>query len=217
VWTGTENPKIHKVTVPSSAVTGPLQVATSGGTATSTGYFIVLPTQDFTLVVEPSTATAIAGISVNLKVSTVTTGGYTGLTTLSTGSLPTGVTGTFTPPNLGPNASGLLTLTTSGSTPSSSSIEVRGTSTIECNGLQPYYLVRSSPCPTLPVWMPVMSFPIRCLESGAKAPGPRLEIQRPSSVGLSCRPAGEGASDARVAPPPKWQDQQPAASASWFN
>jgi hypothetical protein len=104
---------------------------TSGGTATSTGYFIVLPTQDFTLVVEPSTATAIAGTSVNLKVSTVTTGGYTGLTTLSTGTLPTGVTATFTPPNLGPNVSGILTLTTSGSTPSSSSIKVRGIATIE--------------------------------------------------------------------------------------
>jgi len=119
------------VTVPTGAVTGPLQVSTSGGTATSTGHFIVLATQDFTLVVEPSTATAVAGTSVNLKVSTVTTGGYTGLTTLSTGSLPAGVTGTFTPPNLGPNASGLLTLTTSGSTPSSSSIEVRGIATIE--------------------------------------------------------------------------------------
>jgi hypothetical protein len=104
---------------------------TSGGTATSTGHFIVLPTQDFTLVVEPSTATAVAGTSVNLKVSTVTTGGYTGLITLSTGSLPAGVTGTFTPPNLGPNASGLLTLTTSGSTPSSASIEVRAIATIE--------------------------------------------------------------------------------------
>jgi len=82
-------------------------------------------------VVEPSTATTIAGTSVNMKVSTVTTGGYTGLTTLSTGSLPTGVTGTFTPPTLGPHASGLLTITTSGSTPSSSSIEVRGIATIE--------------------------------------------------------------------------------------
>jgi hypothetical protein len=119
------------VTVPSGAVTGPLQVMTSGGTATSAGYFIALPTQDFTLLVEPSTATAVAGTSVNLKVSTVTTGGYTGLTTLSTASLPTGVTGTFTPPTLGPNASGLLTLTTSGSTPSGAAIEVRGTATIE--------------------------------------------------------------------------------------
>jgi hypothetical protein len=78
------------MTVPPGAVTGPLQVTTSGGTATSAGYFIVLPTQDFTLVVEPSTATAIAGTSVNLKVSSVTTGGYTSLTTLGTGPLPTG-------------------------------------------------------------------------------------------------------------------------------
>jgi len=119
------------VTVPTGAVTGPLQATTSGGTATSAGYFIVLPTQDFSLMVEPSTVTAVAGTSVNLKVSTVTTGGYTGLTTLSTGTLPAGVTGAFSPPNLGPNASGTLTLTTSGSTPSGASIEVRGTATIE--------------------------------------------------------------------------------------
>ena len=89
--------------------------------ANSTGHFIVLPTLDFSLLVEPSTATAVAGTSVNLKVSTATTGGYTGLTSLSTGSLPTGVAGTFTPPTLGPNASSLLTLSTSGSTPSSAS------------------------------------------------------------------------------------------------
>jgi hypothetical protein len=41
------------------------------------------------------------------------------------------VTATFNPPSLGPNTSGLLTLTTSGSTPSPSTIEVRGTATIE--------------------------------------------------------------------------------------
>jgi len=58
--------------------------ATIEGTATSTGYFVVLPTQDFSLLVEPTSVTAIAGTSVNLNVSTVTTGGYTGLATLST-------------------------------------------------------------------------------------------------------------------------------------
>jgi RHS repeat-associated protein len=68
---------------------------------------------------------------VTLKTGAVTTGGYTGLTTLSTGPLPAGVTATFNPISLGPNASGLLTLTTTGSTPSSSTIEVRGTATIE--------------------------------------------------------------------------------------
>jgi hypothetical protein len=41
------------------------------------------------------------------------------------------VTATFNPITLGPNASGLLTLTTTGSTPSSSSIEVRGTASID--------------------------------------------------------------------------------------
>jgi hypothetical protein len=68
---------------------------------------------------------------VTLKTGAVTTGGYTGFTTLSTGALPAGVTATFNPISLGPNASGLLTLTTSGSSPSSSSIEVRGTASID--------------------------------------------------------------------------------------
>ena len=120
----------------------PSRAARFTESANSTGHFIVLPTQNFTLVVEPSTATAIAGTSVNLKVSTVTTGGYTGLTTLSTASLPIGVTGTFTPPNLGPNASGILTLSTSGSTPSSNA----GRNAGRC--------IRTSLCGTLPLAMP---------------------------------------------------------------
>jgi YD repeat-containing protein len=118
------------VPVPPGATTGPLAVATAAGTATSSGSFIVLPTQDVTLVVEPPTITAIAGTSVSLKVSTSASGGFTGLTTLSTGTLPAGVTAIFSTPALGPNASGLLTLTTSGSTPSPSTIEVRGTTAI---------------------------------------------------------------------------------------
>lgn len=120
-----------RTTIPPSATTGPISVSAAAGTATSTGTFLVLPTQDVSLVVEPSTVTAIAGTSVSLKVSTVTTGGYTGLTQLSTGPLPVGVTATFSAPYLGPNASGLLTVTTSGSTPRSAPIEVRGTATIE--------------------------------------------------------------------------------------
>jgi RHS repeat-associated protein len=70
-----------------------------------------------------------------LKVSTVTTGGFTGLTTLGLGSLPTGVSASFSAPALGPNASALLTLTTSAETPSPSTIEVRGTATIEGSAL----------------------------------------------------------------------------------
>jgi hypothetical protein len=86
---------------------------------------------DFTLTLEPTTVTAIAGTSVSLKVSTVTTGGFTGLTMLGIGSLLTGVTAIFSAPALGPNALAILTLTTSADTPSPSTIEVRGTTRIE--------------------------------------------------------------------------------------
>ncbi len=75
--------------------------------------------------------TAIAGTSVTLQVRTSATGDYTGLTTPSTGPLPPSVTARFNPPTFGPNASGVLTLTTSGSTPTGSlSIQVRGSATI---------------------------------------------------------------------------------------
>jgi len=43
------------VSVPTGAITDPLQVITSGGTAISPGHFIVLPTEDFQLSVAPAT------------------------------------------------------------------------------------------------------------------------------------------------------------------
>ena len=49
-----------------------------------------------------TTFTTIPRTNINLKVSAVTTGGYTGLTAFSTGPLPTGVMGTYTPPAIGP-------------------------------------------------------------------------------------------------------------------
>jgi hypothetical protein len=92
------SPTTLTTTVPPAATSGPISITTAGGTATSTGHFLVLPTQDFSLTVEPATVTAIAGTSVSLKVSTVTTGGYTGLTQLGIGPLPSGVTASVTPP-----------------------------------------------------------------------------------------------------------------------
>ncbi len=118
-------------TVPSGATSGPLTLTTAGGSVTTPGHFLVLPTQDVALTVEPATVTAILGTSVAVAVRTVATGGYTGLTQLSVVSLPDGVSAAFAPASLGPNASGVLTLTTSGSTPTGSlSIQVRGSATI---------------------------------------------------------------------------------------
>jgi RHS repeat-associated protein len=118
-------------TVPSGAVTGPLQVTTPGGTATSTGHFVVLASPDFTLAVEPLTVPAVQGMTVAVAVRALATGGYTGLTQLTTGPLPPGVTAAFTPARLAPDAAGLLTLTTTGTTPQGlRPIEVRGTAPI---------------------------------------------------------------------------------------
>ncbi len=120
------------VTVPSGTTTGPIAVTAAGGTAASLAHFIVLPTYDFSLTVAPTTVLAVAGTSVGVSLRTVTTGGFTGLTQLNLPLLPAGVTAAFAPPALGPNATGVLTLTTTGSTPlGSAAIEVRGTAQVE--------------------------------------------------------------------------------------
>ena len=118
-------------TVPPGATSGPIGLTTPGGSVTTPGHFLVLPTPDVSLSVAPGTVTAIAGTTVALKITVGASGGFAGLTTLSTGTLPEGVTGTFSSLSLGPNLSGTLTLTTSASIPASSTIEVRGTATID--------------------------------------------------------------------------------------
>jgi hypothetical protein len=136
--------------VPAGATTGRIRVQTPAGTATSATDFVV--TQNTSLVVEPSTVTALAGTNASLKVSTPATGEFTGLTTLSLGSLPPWLTAAFSTPALGPNAAGLLTLTPSASTPSPATLEIRGTSGVSGTPLTPTAsatLVVQAPGPTV--------------------------------------------------------------------
>lgn len=125
------SPTTITATVPPAATSGPLTVTTPGGSVTTASSFLVLPTQDVTLSVEPALVTAIAGTTVSLTVRTTAAGGFTGLTQLGVDALPEGVTASFAPPALGPNATGVLTLTTTATTPSAATITIRGTTTIE--------------------------------------------------------------------------------------
>ncbi len=115
------------VNVPTGASTGPISVTTTGGTATSTGSFVVLATQDFSLTATPGTATAIQGSQVSYAVSVAAQGGFTGLVTLAVAGVPPGATATFTPPVLSPGQVGTLAVQTAGTTPlGSSTLTVSG-------------------------------------------------------------------------------------------
>ncbi|MEW6246480.1 MAG: RHS repeat-associated core domain-containing protein [Nitrospirota bacterium] len=103
--------------VPAGATTGPLAVTTPGGTATSTGHFVVLPTPDFQIGAAPSTLVIPASGQASYAVSLTGSGGFTNLATLAVTGLPTGTTAAFRRATLTAGQLTLLTLTTSGTTP----------------------------------------------------------------------------------------------------
>jgi len=117
-------------TVPIGATTGPVTVTTGLGTASQP--FTVTTTGDLSLTVEPPSVPVVQGMSVAVRVGAPATGSFTGLVTLGTGPLPPGVTARFSAPMLAPNATAILTLTTTGSTPlGSNGIAVQGTAQID--------------------------------------------------------------------------------------
>jgi hypothetical protein len=85
--------------------------ATIEGAATSSGHFIVLPTEDFQLSVAPATVTLPATGQAALSVS-VTGSGFTQLATLGLTGVPTGATAGFAAPTLTAGQSTLLTVQT---------------------------------------------------------------------------------------------------------
>jgi RHS repeat-associated protein len=102
--------------VPPTATTGPLAVTTSGGTGTSPGHFVVIPTQDLQLSVLPATLTipSIGQTSFNVA---LTGSSFTNLASLNITGVPTGMTASFTTTTLTVGQSTLLTLTTTGTVP----------------------------------------------------------------------------------------------------
>jgi RHS repeat-associated protein len=119
--------------VPLGATTGRITVETSQGIATSGNDFIVLLRHNFSLTATPSIGSAVQGTSTSYALQIVSTGiePFTGLSQLTTGPLPAGVTAVVTPPILGPSTTGILTLTTTNSTAVGQSvIELRAASQI---------------------------------------------------------------------------------------
>lgn len=99
------------VVVPNGAVTGNIDLTTTGGRATSPSPFAVDSLQDFRLTVAPSSATAVRGgtatyiVSVNSDQST-----FTQLARLSVSGLPASVTATFAPAQITSGANSTLSV-----------------------------------------------------------------------------------------------------------
>ncbi|HEX9138074.1 MAG TPA: DUF6531 domain-containing protein, partial [Nitrospirota bacterium] len=88
--------------------------------------------QDFTVMVSPSSLQTVQGGSIALLLDSASTSGFAGLIQLTAGSLPPGVTANFFPSHLAPNSHSLLTLSTTSSTPVGNHvIEIRATSVID--------------------------------------------------------------------------------------
>lgn len=118
--------------VPEAATTGPITVTTAGGTASSPGHFVVLPSHDFTLKVAPSEARVIRGGQVSFAVAVGGVEGFTGLVGLGAGGLPPTVAASFFPAQLAPGATGTLTLTASpDAAPGSFAFTVTGSSMVD--------------------------------------------------------------------------------------
>ncbi len=108
------------VPVPTGATTGPIAVTTSAGTGTSSGSFVVIPTQDFQLTALPNTVSVPSAGQGAFNISLTGSGGFTGLTTLAASGVPAGATPTFAAATLTGGQSTLLTVATAGTTPAGS-------------------------------------------------------------------------------------------------
>ncbi|MBI2987006.1 MAG: IPT/TIG domain-containing protein [Deltaproteobacteria bacterium] len=125
---------IIRTFVPLGATTGRIAVETPRGIGTSSTDFIVLLRQDFVLSASPAVGTAVQGMSATYALRIISTGPepFTGLASLAVAGLLPGITANLMPSTLGPNGTGILTLTTTNSTPVGAYIlELRATAQIE--------------------------------------------------------------------------------------
>ncbi|GLZ41972.1 hypothetical protein Acsp05_55960 [Actinokineospora sp. NBRC 105648] len=109
------------------------------GTGTATNHTVTYtltvggqpPVNDFSIAVNPTTATVDAGNSATTSVSTATTAGSAQSLTLAAKGLPAGATASFNPSTINSGESATLTIATSSTTPAGSyAVTVSGTGTV---------------------------------------------------------------------------------------
>ncbi len=87
---------------------------TSGGVTTTTTIALSV---DFSLAVSPGAQTVTAGKSTSFTTTITMKSGFKGSVDLSVSGLPTGATGTFTPPSLSASGTSTLVISTASATP----------------------------------------------------------------------------------------------------
>ena len=118
--------------VPAGAATGPITVATTLGSATSTASFTVTPSTGFTLTATPPSANLIQGQSVSFAVPLASVNGFNQLAQLSVTGVPAGITTAFQPASITAGQTSVLTLTAPAKQPfATSSLSISAAATVE--------------------------------------------------------------------------------------
>lgn len=121
-------------TVPNGAVTGSIQLTTTGGTAQTNSVFKVDSPQDFQLTVSPAAASAVQrGTATQVVTVTSPQTNFTQLASLSVSGLPAGVSPGFNPAQItaGANSTLSLILAHADLAPGSYSFIISGTAAVE--------------------------------------------------------------------------------------
>ncbi len=118
-------------TVPMGASTGKITVTTNGGSATSSEDFTVTINKDFNISAFPAEADTIQGSGVTYFITGAGTGEFTGQIALSVESLPSNISGSFSPKIITGGQTSTLTVSTgSNASIGSNTFTIKGTSNI---------------------------------------------------------------------------------------
>ncbi len=148
--------------VPAGAVSGPIKIVTSSGTATSAASFTVTPSSGFTLTATPPSANLIQGQSVAFAVTLASSNGFNQLAQLSVSGVPAGVTVAFQPASITAGQTSVLTLTAPANQPiATSSLSISAAATVD--GLP----VTQSATPSLSVVAPTTTIMGRTVVANA--------------------------------------------------
>ena len=118
--------------VPDGAVTGPLTVAVGTQSATSSSPLTITAASSFTISATPGTATLNPSQATTVQVGLTSQNGFAQLASLSVGGLPSGVTASFAPAQLGAGQSATLTFTAPlGQAVTSASLTISAQATVQ--------------------------------------------------------------------------------------
>src|SRR5271165_5611122 len=106
------------------------------------------PTPDFSISASPSSQTVTAGLGTTYNITVGALNGFTGMVNLSVNGLPSGATGSFTPPSVtGSGTSGLAVSTTSGTAAGTYPLTITGTSGTLTHSTTVTLVVNAAPSP----------------------------------------------------------------------